>query len=82
MAGTAAGDGPGASSTSILQEAPRHTTPLYSGGLASRSHIRTGELQSPGTGPFFGSRRSDTLGTAGRKHGPVPFCFDFAVLLH
>jgi hypothetical protein len=40
-----------------------------------------GELQSPGTGPFFGSRRSDTLGTAGRKHGSVPFCFDFAVLL-
>jgi hypothetical protein len=43
--------------------------------------IVAGELQSPGTGPFFGPGRSGTLGPAGRKHGPVPFCFDFAVLL-
>jgi hypothetical protein len=34
-----------------------------------------------GTVPILGSRRSDTLRTAGRKHGPVPFCFESAFLL-
>jgi serine/threonine protein kinase len=55
--------------------------PSRPAGAATGLPRPPGELQSPGTGPFFGLRRSDTPGTAGRKHGPVPFCFDFAVLL-
>ena len=43
--------------------------------------VSPGELQSPGTGPFIGSMAHTLRKIVGRKHGPVPFALDFAVLL-
>ena len=40
-----------------------------------------GRLQSRGTGPFFGSTTPYSRQIDGRKHGPVPFAFDFAIVL-
>ena len=35
------------------------------------------ELQSPGTGPFFGRKSFHCRKNVDRKHGPVPFALDF-----
>ena len=42
---------------------------------------RIRELQSPGSGPFFGENGWDPPEMPARKHGPDPFALDFAVLL-
>ena len=43
--------------------------------------IQPGELQSPGSGPFFGGNGKNFGVDATRKHRPDPFALDFAVLL-
>ena len=46
----------------------------FQGG--NHRHTYPGELQSLGTGPFFGSITLGLRGIVGRKHGPVPFAFE------
>ena len=38
----------------------------------------TGEMQSPGSGPFFGENGRNSREVVARKHGPDPFVLDFA----
>jgi len=45
-----------------------------------RRHPGPGELQSPGSGSFFGEKIFGCRGIVGRKHVPDPFLQDFAIL--
>ena len=57
-----------------------HCTIFGPGDARVRPEL-SGELQSPGSGPFFGANESNSREIVGRKHGPDPFALDFAVLL-
>jgi len=49
--------------------------------MSSKWASRQGELQSPGSGSFFGERIFGCRETVGRKQVPDPLLQDFAILL-